>query len=61
MSELLNEFMGHVTIQGLVYLSSKDISLYGKMFWCISICFMLSIGMFWTVEMYTNWQGQQVV
>jgi hypothetical protein len=55
------DFSEHTTIQGLVYIFSNSISFFGKTFWLLSICFMFSIGLFWTVQMYTNWQGQQVL
>jgi hypothetical protein len=35
--------------------------MFGKLFWFLSICSMISLGMYWTVVMYTGWQGQQVL
>ena len=58
--ENLSEFSEHTTIQGLVYVFSKNLSFFGKTFWLFSVCFTLSTGMFWTAEMYTNWHDQQV-
>ena len=58
--KIASEFTEYTTIQGLVYVFSKNISLFGKVFWILSVSFMLSVGMLWTVEMYTNWQSNQV-
>ena len=55
------EFTEYTTTQGLVYIFSKDISSFGKTFWILAVTLMFSIGMFWTVEMYTNWDDQQVL
>jgi len=59
--DLVDEFTEYATIQGLVYIFSKSITMFGKLFWFLSICSMISLGMYWTVVMYAGWQGQQVL
>ena len=57
-NEMVLDFVDHTTIQGLAYISSEKIS--GKLFWLIAVCSMLSLGMFWCLQMYIVWQNQQV-
>ena len=54
------EYTEYATIQGLAYIFSPHISVFGKAYWIISVLGMISAGMYWTVGIYTGWQYQQV-
>jgi hypothetical protein len=54
------DYASHSTIQGLVYIFSEKISFFGKVFWILAVCALLSLGLFWTVDMYIGWQQNQV-
>jgi hypothetical protein len=55
-----HEFTEYATIQGLAYIFSKSISVFGRLYWLFSVAGMISLGLFWTADMYITWQGQQV-
>jgi hypothetical protein len=54
-----HEFTEYATIQGLAYIFSKSISVFGRLYWLFSVAGMISLGLFWTADMYITWQGQQ--
>jgi hypothetical protein len=56
-----HEFTEYATIQGLAYIFSKNISVFGRLYWLFSVAGMISLGLFWTADMYITWQGQQVL
>jgi hypothetical protein len=58
--KISQEYTEYATIQGLAYIFSPHISVFGKAYWIISVLGMISAGMYWTVGIYTGWQYQQV-
>ncbi len=58
--KISQEYTEYATIQGLAYIFSPHISVFGKIYWILSVLVMISVGMYWTVGMYTRWQEQQV-
>ena len=55
------EFSEYSTIQGIVYVFSSNTKLLGKVYWLISICVLISLGLYWTADIYMSWQSQQVL
>jgi hypothetical protein len=58
--KISQEYTEYATIQGLAYIFSKSISIFGKIYWILSVLGMISAGMYWTVGMYTGWHNHQV-
>ena len=59
-SQQFKEYSEHATIQGLCFILSSRQKLVGRWFWILAVCFMLGLGMNWSIIMYFGWQQQQV-
>jgi hypothetical protein len=57
----LKTYSEYSTIQGLGYIVYSKQTLLGKTFWIFAFLFMLSIGVFWSVQMFTDWRSNQVL
>jgi hypothetical protein len=44
--EVIRDYSEYSTIQGLIYIFFKHQSLYGKIFWIITILCMLALGVY---------------
>ena len=57
----MQEFTQISTIQGVGYIFSSKTSSFSKLFWLIAFSFLLGCGITWSVQMYSDWQNQQVL
>jgi hypothetical protein len=44
---LMKNYANHATIDGCIYISSKNESLIGKMFWILVVGSLMGLGFFW--------------
>lgn len=54
------DFTQSATIQGLAYIFSQNISVFGRLYWIFSVSAMILLGLYWTSNMYIGWQDAQV-
>jgi hypothetical protein len=59
--DLLKDYAEHASVQGLIYLTFSYQTLCGKAYWISIILFMLALGIYWSVILYNDWRGQQVL
>ena len=61
MIKKIKTYSEYATIQGLGYIVYSKQTLIGKTFWIAAVLSMLSIGVLWSVQMYNDWQENQVL
>jgi len=59
--DILKEYTGYATIQGLVYLNLPNQTTFGKVIWALIVLHMLTLGIYWSVLSYNSWQNNQVL
>jgi hypothetical protein len=59
--DFLKDYAEHASVQGLIYLTFPYQTLLGKAYWIFTLLFMLSLGIYWSVILYRDWRGQQVL
>ena len=60
-SEIFKEYAEISTIQGLAYIVKENQTLSGKVYWLLTVLFMLVLASYWTTGMYTDWQANLVL
>jgi hypothetical protein len=58
---MLVAYTEYSTIQGLIYIFFPYQTIFGKVFWTITILLMLALGFYWCYEAYQGWVGQPVL
>ena len=61
MYNILKEYSEYSTIQGVVYIFQRNQTQFGKVFWSMVIIAMLTLGMYWSVSAYQDWQDNPVM
>ena len=59
--EIIQNYSEYSSIVGLIYIFMPDQTSAGKLFWITVIFLMLVLGMYWSVVIYQDWQGQLVI
>ena len=54
-------FLEYATVQGLAFISSSKENAFRLSFWILAVGFLLSMGIFWSSQMYVNWMDQPVL
>ena len=57
----VHAFAEYSTIQGLGYIAFSKQTHFGKIFWIVAVLSMLSIGGLLSVQLYNDWQNNQVL
>jgi hypothetical protein len=59
--DLFLDYTEYSTIQGLIYIFATYQTIIGRIFWTTVLLFMFSLGIYWCVQSYQNWKGNQVL
>ena len=59
--KIVQEFTEHSTIQGLESIFASTQTRFSKTFWSVVVLSMLSLGIDWSVKMYSDWDSNQVL
>ena len=54
-------FLEYATVQGFALISASRQNPFRLSFWILAVCFLLSLGIFWSSQMYVNWVDQPVL
>ena len=54
-------FLEYATVQGFAFISVSKEKLFQMSFWILAVCFLSSVGIFWSSQMYVNWVDQPVL
>jgi hypothetical protein len=60
-SDIIKEYTEYATIQGLVYLTLPNQTTFGKVIWASIVLLMMTMGIYWSILSYNNWQNNQVL
>jgi hypothetical protein len=58
--DLFLDYTEYSTIQGLIYIFATYQTIIGRIFWTSVLLFMFSLGVYWCVQSYQDWKGNQV-
>jgi hypothetical protein len=53
--------LGYATVQGFALISMSKENPLRLSFWVLAVCFFLSLGIFWSNQMYVSWQEHPVL
>jgi hypothetical protein len=56
----VGDFSKITTIQGLEIIFDSKQPIFTRIFWLVIIVWMSGMGIYWSIQMYLNWTGQQV-
>jgi hypothetical protein len=59
--KLVQDYSEYSTIQGIHYIFRLKQSEIGIFFWILVVLGMASLGMFWSIEAYNDWQDNLVL
>jgi hypothetical protein len=59
--EIIVDYSEYSTIQGLIYVFFSYQTLFGRIFWIITIFLMTILGLYWCIQSYVDWQNQPVL
>ena len=56
----IRDFSEITTIQGLEIIFDSKQPIFTRIFWLIVVVWMSCMGLYWSIQMYSDWSGQQV-
>ena len=59
--EIFQDYTEYATIQGLIYIFFSYQSIFGKIFWSLTILLMVMLGLYWCTMAYLDWEQQPVL
>ncbi len=59
--EIIVDYSEYSTIQGLIYIFFSYQTLFGRIFWILTILLMTILGLYWCIQSYVDWQNQPVL